>query len=117
MFKHRNDWNHLIIQFSKRKCSLQELIGIERQEEELLDTRTKVPPAWETGGCFVCNGGTDWPQPQGRFKEAGARVQIRLPLGSTTEETGQGWDPAEEATSPSLGMKSELPASLHLFIR
>ena len=27
MFKHRNDWNHLIIQFSKRKCSLQELIG------------------------------------------------------------------------------------------
>ena len=42
MFKHRNDWNHLIIQFSKRKCSLQELIGIERQEEELLDTRTRV---------------------------------------------------------------------------
>lgn len=90
---------------------------MERQEEELLDTRTKVPPAWETGGCFVCNGQTDRPQPWGRFKEVGALVQIRLPLGGTTEGTGQGRDPAEEATSPSLGVKSELPAGFHLFIR
>lgn len=52
MFKHRNDWNHLIIQFSKRKCSLQELIGHREAGRGTAGHKNKSAPGLGDGWLF-----------------------------------------------------------------